>query len=242
MLITTKGIALHSIAYNDRNDITYLYTRDCGLISLLVPRSRSSRGKHNRILSSPPLEVELVCNIKHKSNMAGLSQFTLIQPYSNVRFDPIKGSVMMFLCEFLYRILREPQPDKNLYDFISGSFDFLDNSSDSTANFHVCFLYYLLMHLGFSPDFYCEYVDEPLYFDMTESCYSRIKPSGPHISPRESKFLPLFQRMNYSNMHLFRFTRVERQAILKYLITYYRLHLPNFGELKTLEIMKELFS
>ncbi|MFC4666245.1 DNA repair protein RecO [Falsiporphyromonas endometrii] len=239
MLTTLRGITLHSIAYNDRNDIVYLYTRQRGLVGALVAKSKSKRSKRNNLLSSPPLEVELIGDVNKKNSLVRISQFSIVNAYNSIRLDPIKATIMMFLSELLYRILREPEPDNQMYDFICQSFQFLDETEDSSANFHLCFLYYLLMHLGFSPDFDCS--DNRQFFDMTESCFTNVMPNGPYISPREATFLPTFQRINYHNMHLYRFTRQERQIALKYLITYYRLHLPPFGELKTLEVLKEMF-
>lgn len=54
--------------------------------------------------------------------------------------------------------------------------------------------------------------------------------------------LPVLFRMNYPTMHLFRLSRRERQRILHVLNEYYRLHVPGFPELKSLEILQELFS
>lgn len=48
-------------------------------------------------------------------------------------------------------------------------------------------------------------------------------------------------RMNYETMHLFAMSRVERNRCLLIIIDYYRLHLPEFPPLKSLDVLKELF-
>ena len=48
-------------------------------------------------------------------------------------------------------------------------------------------------------------------------------------------------RMDYQNMHLFRMSRTDRNRCLDVMLTYYRLHLPSFPELKSLPVLKELF-
>ena len=48
-------------------------------------------------------------------------------------------------------------------------------------------------------------------------------------------------RMNYDTMHLFTMSRAERIRCLTIINDYYRLHLPDFPVLKSLEILKELF-
>jgi DNA repair protein RecO (recombination protein O) len=48
-------------------------------------------------------------------------------------------------------------------------------------------------------------------------------------------------RMDYPTMHLFRLSRHERNRLLEVAVTYYRLHLPNFPELKSLAVLQQLF-
>jgi DNA repair protein RecO (recombination protein O) len=48
--------------------------------------------------------------------------------------------------------------------------------------------------------------------------------------------------MDYPTLHIFRFSRQERMRILQVLNEYYRLHVPNFPELKSLEVLQEFYS
>ena len=48
--------------------------------------------------------------------------------------------------------------------------------------------------------------------------------------------------MNYKTMHLFGMNRTERNRCLDIICQYYRLHLPNFTELKSLPVLQALFS
>ena len=60
--------------------------------------------------------------------------------------------------------------------------------------------------------------------------------------PADAARLPLLMRMNYDTMHLFRFGREERQRLLTALNDYSRLHLPAFPDLKSLDVLHEIFS
>ena len=48
-------------------------------------------------------------------------------------------------------------------------------------------------------------------------------------------------RMDYPTMHLFRLSHLERDRLLDVAVIYYRLHLPNFPELKSLPVLQQLF-
>ena len=49
-------------------------------------------------------------------------------------------------------------------------------------------------------------------------------------------------RMNYDTMHLFRMSHDERNRCVELILAYYKLHVPNFPELKSLAVLQELFS
>ena len=48
-------------------------------------------------------------------------------------------------------------------------------------------------------------------------------------------------RMNYPTMHLFRMSHTDRQRLLEVALLYYRLHLPDFPELKSVAVLQELY-
>ena len=49
-------------------------------------------------------------------------------------------------------------------------------------------------------------------------------------------------RMDYENMHLFRLSRHDRNRISDIVLHYYRIHVPDMPELKSFQVMRELFS
>jgi DNA repair protein RecO (recombination protein O) len=62
------------------------------------------------------------------------------------------------------------------------------------------------------------------------------------LPPHEAALAIVMMRMDFATMHLYHLTRSERARLLDVLLTYYRLHLPSFPELKSVEVLKELFS
>jgi DNA repair protein RecO (recombination protein O) len=48
-------------------------------------------------------------------------------------------------------------------------------------------------------------------------------------------------RMDYSTMHLFKMSHEERNRLLEVSLTYYRLHLPDFPEMKSVGVLQELY-
>jgi DNA repair protein RecO (recombination protein O) len=61
------------------------------------------------------------------------------------------------------------------------------------------------------------------------------------LSPDEAEKMAQLVRLNFETMHLFAMNRTERGRCLEVILLYYRLHVPEFGELKSVEVLKELF-
>ena len=78
---------------------------------------------------------------------------------------------------------------------------------------------------------------------MLNACFVSARPlHGAFLNPDEASRINLLMRMNYETMHLFAMSRLERNRCLVIMNDYYRLHLPDFPVLKSLDVLKELFA
>ncbi len=90
------------------------------------------------------------------------------------------------------------------------------------------------------------YVTEPTisapYFDLRAATFCDEPPlHRDYLPPHEAGRLRLMMRMDYPTMHLFKLSHQDRQRMLDIALSYYRLHLPDFPELKSLDVLKELY-
>ena len=146
----------------------------------------------------------------------------------------------MFTAEFLSNALREEMPDTLLYKYIEDSLQWLDSTDSGISNFHIAFILHLSRFLGIEPNL--DGYSSTLHFDMISGEYCCFQPKHPYfLHPDEAKFIPYLSNMTIYNMHLYRFNRKQRQRMLEILNDYYRIHIPNFHELKSLEVLKEIF-
>ena len=61
------------------------------------------------------------------------------------------------------------------------------------------------------------------------------------VVPAEASRICNLMRMNYDTMYLFGMNRTQRNRCLDIIHEYYRLHLPDFPELKSFRVLQELF-
>lgn len=80
------------------------------------------------------------------------------------------------------------------------------------------------------------------YFDLRESVFLSAPPvHRDFLQPQEAEKVQLMMRMDFPTMHLFQMSHAERNRLLEVVLFYYRLHLPDFPELKSLSVLQALY-
>lgn len=238
MTVRTQAIVLHTTQYNTRYSIAHVYTEDYGRLGVLLPYKRRLRSGHH-LFFSPLVELELLLELKPHRDLAYLKDVKLLTPRHSMQSEPAKCSQVFFISELLYRVLTHSEADIPLYSFLSSSFQAFECMGRGVANFYLYFTYHLLSHLAVAPDLLSEDVAQGPYFDLVDGCFVHASPLGRvHLSIEETKHLRLFARIRLDNLAAFRYNRYDRAAILDRLIQFYRLHLPAFPALRSLEILR----
>lgn len=241
MLQKAVGIVLHTLKYNDTSNIVDIYTRHAGRASFLVklPRSRKSVVRH--VLFQPLSLVEFEADYRPTARLYPIREAKSWYPFRTLPYDPYKSAIALFLAEFLCRALREEAENAPLFAYLDHSIRWLDECGQGFANFHLVFLMRLSRFLGLYPN--TEDYSEGCFFDMQNACFTLSAPlHGAFLKPEEAARINVLLRMNYETMHLFAMSRGERNRCLTIINDYYRLHLPDFPVLKSLDVLKELFT
>ena len=240
MLTKTQAIVLHSIKYGETRLIVDMFTRSHGRLSFIVNIPKSAKAKVKKQLFQPLTLLEIEADIRQKVQLQKLKDMRLAVPFLSIPFHPHKLAISLFVAEFLYYALRSEQRNELLYDYLENSFLWLDGQDGYFANFHLVFLMRLSRFLGFYPNL-DDYVAGD-YFDLRESVFLSLPPvHHDFLYPEEAGKVQLMMRMDYPTMHLFRLSHQERNRLLEVSLTYYRLHLPDFPEMKSVSVLQELY-
>lgn len=240
MDIKTRALVLRATQLTDSKWIIDLLTREKGRLSVLCRISRSGRGTLKKQFFQPLTILDVDIDDKPTSTLARFKDVRLALPYVSIPSNPIKLSIALFLSEFLIYATRDEQQNRFLYDYVEQSLNWLDNATEHFANFHLVFMMRLSLFIGFYPNLHTESDTE--WFDLRSGTFSTSRPSHPDcLKPEEACKIKLLMRMNYENMHLFKMSRTERNRCVSIILLYYRLHIPNFPELRSLEVLQTLF-
>lgn len=240
MLTKSKCIVLRSLKYGDKKLIVDLYTEAHGRMTVAIKLSTTQKGRMKKHLFQPLTVLDVEIDYRQRSLMQNLKDAQIALPWTSLHTDPVKMTVGMFLAEVLYHATRSEQQDIPLFKFIVTSMQWLDFAEAGTANFHIAFLIRMAQFLGFMPS--AEDYEDGQMFDLrTGEFISHAPLHHDFLSPKDALGMHRLLRMTYENMHLFRFSREERRQCLTTILTYYRLHVPSFPELKSLAVMQEIF-
>lgn len=238
MIEKSNAVILHVTKHNDTTLIVNAYTEKYGRLAYLFVVGNSKTSRMKRMLLSPLSIVSIECDYRSKESfqkIRGIESLVLQQ----LQFDAIKSSVALFLSEFLMRVIREPEPYPIFFKFLTDTISLYNVMEEGKANFHLCFLFNLSSFLGFFPDT-GSYV-KGAYFDMLNGVFVTSRPMHNHIlMPSDAEKFMLLSRMNFNNLHLFKFSRDERREALERMVEYYRIH-QGFSALKSIDILKQIF-
>lgn len=240
MEIKTKAIVLRATRLNDVKLIVDLLSREAGRISVLCRLSTTGRGKIKKQLFQPLTILDTDIDQRPNTALSRFHDIRLAHPFVSLSCLPLKVPVALFLAEFLTYATRDEQYNPLLYDYVEQSLLWLDTANDHYANFHLVFMMRLTRFIGFYPNL--EGAMAGAWFDLRSGTFTFSQPLHPDsLRPEEASKINLMMRMNYDNMHLFRITQEERNRCADLILQYYRLHVPRFPELRSLEVVRDLF-
>ena len=236
----TRGIVLHALRYSDDSQIVDVLTETRGCVPFLVkmPRSRKSGIKTQLLRPLNILDIDL--DYRPQQNLQRIRDMRVHEPYQSIPYEPLKSVVALFLGEILYYALRHEDKNERLFNFLLQSLHWFDMAEADYVNFHLACLIKMTRYLGFWPN--CEERENRMaFFDLIEASFTNLHPIHSHyLKGEEAEWVPRFLKMNYATMRYFKMTRQQRNYVLDILCYYYRLHIPDFPEIKSLNILREV--
>lgn len=240
MLHKTRGVVLHAMPYNDKYTIIYMYTEHFGRVAYMIARSRGKRTAVSPALFMPLSVLEMEVEHKNHREIHRIREAKACFSVNGLSSHPVKNVVALFLAEVMFRVVRETEPDAALFGFLYRSVFLLETTEKGIANFHLVFLLHLLRYLGIFPDAHA--FAPGCYFDLLNAVFTGSVPMHKYfLSSDESRVFAALLRISYENMHAYRFSRAERVGIVEQILQYYRLHLPEFPEIRSIAVMQSLF-
>jgi DNA repair protein RecO (recombination protein O) len=241
MLHTTRGIIFQQIKYADSSLIVKVYTEKLGLQSFLVKGVHSKRSKSRSALFQPLNLLNLVIEYKEGKSLHFIREITVEYNYQSIPVNILKSSTLLFLNELLSRSIREETANEALFDWIFNALVWFDLSERENLNFHLIFMIQFSRFLGFYPKQQAGVHTD--YFDLQEGRFMERKPEhADYVSGKLTSDIIDLQNATFESANEITISNKERRSIIDTLVFYYRQHLPGFGEMKSLDVLKTILA
>jgi DNA repair protein RecO (recombination protein O) len=240
MLYTTRGIVVHMVKYSESSVIVKILTEAFGLKSYIFRGVFRSRAKVKSNMLQHLNLVELVANDHDYHGIQNPRELRIEHPYKTVPFDVRKSSVALFINEMLYRSVRHEEPDPALFYFIRESLIWFDETTENPVNFHLWFCLNLTRYLGFFPGRIKQDED---FFNLSEGNFQKIAPVSQYfIAPPYSVYFRELITCNAEDLGTLNIPHAARSILIGHIINYYQLHINDFGDVHSHNILTEVLS
>jgi DNA repair protein RecO (recombination protein O) len=241
MIYSSKGIVLRTIKYGETSVIASIFTELFGIQSYMVNGVRISgkTGKAHFFQPASILEMQVYHNeLKNLQRIKDLKWAVL---YKNIFSDVTKNSVALFMVELLQKNLKQPETNEDLFHFCEDAFLQLDQADPQvTANFPIYFSIQIAQILGFR--LRDNYSQERNIFNLYEGSFSDERMATENQLSIEISFeiSQILKAVHPQDLGEIKMNKNTRMAILKNLESYYSWHVPEFGTMKTLNVLTEV--
>lgn len=231
-------IVLNTIKFRDNITIVNAYCNNLGKCGFVIYGGTSGKKRGNLSLLHPLSIVDIVTADNYKGELPIIKEYNNTYNLTNIRTGIVKNSISAFIGEVIFKTLREPTADYNLYDFITKSILFLENLTENVSDFHPYFIVEYCKHLGYLPD--GEKIEPGSLFDIASASFSGLHDSSSVFFSRESS--DLLVRILKNNCHKkLIITGITRYNFINEMLRYLSYHQGLDIEIKSLKILHEVF-
>ena len=122
MIYSTKAIVLRHVKYGETSVIATIFTEIFGIQSYLVNgvRTQSKTSKAHFFQPSALLDLQVYHN--ELKNLQRIKEVTWGALYKNILSDVTKNAVALYMVELIYKCLKQPEANPDLFHFCEDAF------------------------------------------------------------------------------------------------------------------------
>lgn len=245
--VKTRAIVLQSIKYGDSSLVVKMLTEEMGVQSFMVKGVYGKKSKMKAALFQNMTLLDIVAEIGN-SSLGFIKEISLSHYYKTLPLDFKKTTILIFISELLSKSMAESEADTDLFNYIYDSMLWLDETESNYADFPILFAMKLSAYLGFSPNI--DTYSEGSCFDLLDGNFK--KGSNNDIYQLDAELSKAFYQLSAVSYQpsvisqIFSFSVSQflskRRQLLEAVVTYYKLHSDNVKEIKSLEVLRTMFS
>ena len=181
---------------------------------------RTKTAKSKIALYQPLTLLDMVVYYREHAHINRIKEIKCFHPYQNLYQDVRRSAVAMFINEIMNKTVKEESHAQELCDFLVESLIALDNLSTGVENFHLIFMLKLSRLLGFGAHHVNEVVGGRPADVETEMIVEQL------VASEFDANIPM--------------TNILRRKVLDLLLRFYADHVDNLGEVRSVQVLKDV--
>lgn len=226
---TQNCFLLSYVKYGDNGAVLNCFSQDQGFQSFFASNIYSAKNKKKSYLF-PLHEIQIA--VSPKRSGAGLPNISHIETANNsIEFDSVKiNSILFFVADFLFQVLREEQNYSKIYEEIKL---FLEQLYLENMDSYIAFIFKILEKQGISP-----LQGEGLFLNPESGNFSSEK-SLELFDEEVSQVWKMY--LQSDDLYALKLKRNVRKKVLDSLISYYGIHFHGFREPLSLAVIQQIY-
>ena len=227
----SEGIVLRTLNYAETSVIMDIYTERHGLASFIVSGVRKSKSRMGYLFR--PMNIITMVAYLPGEQLARVKEGSYAHHYMALDRDVVRSSIGTFFIDLARNCIKEKEPNPSLYHFLRSTLIDLDTTTHLKA-YPIRLALALAAHLGLQLS--NDHSDSLPYFDLEEGHFISDDTRGKYVlNGNRSRALHLCLSGHSDTLN-----KLERKLVLDDLINYYRLHVYDFKELRSLPVLRTI--
>lgn len=241
MILTTPGLVLHTTNYSESSVIVKIFTRQLGVRSYILKGVRGAKSRTKQNLLQPLSHVDLSVYDSSRSTINYVKDIHPARQYPNTAADSARITLIFFMNELLYKVLRESDPQPEVFDYVVEELVAIDSGRVRLSHQPLLFMLRMSRLLGIEPmNNYS--LKEPL-FDFSEGRF--VQEPG-MLDNKHGHMLLTTQESLQLHYLMVAFgqgsevPRVDGHGLLMALLGYFGHHISECRDFKSVEVLHGL--
>jgi DNA repair protein RecO (recombination protein O) len=222
MLHKTRGIVFRFTKYGETSIIVTIFTELFGIQTYIINGVRSRNSKSKIALFQPLTLLELVVYYKENASIKRIKEIKCAHQYQALAADIRKSTIAIFISEVLNKTVKDETHAQEIFEFLFHALILLDHQQTSFENFHLIFLIKLSRFLGFGAHQADEILGARMLDGEEENLLKRL------LETDFTEPIPM--------------TNEQRRNLLEAILRFYTQHIDSLGEIKSVQVLRDVMS
>lgn len=224
MITTLQLIVLNTKPYRETSLLVSGYADIKGRMDFVVNGVRTARNRAAAAVFHPLSILDAQAYISQKKTLHRLKEYKKTLPLHSLCSDVRKSSMALFMAELVYKTVREAEKNRELYQFLKESIVALDKAKDPFTDRHLYFAVGLCTYLGYA-----------LTAEQTVGSGLEV------FNGEEERLVEKIVSCSADAYVPLPCTGEQRYAFLKSMMKYYEFHMGKLPQIKSLDILNQVF-